>query len=403
MIVLSAVAASGSAARAGGVTRRVRAVVPVLAAEAIARGVFPGAVVAVIRGRERLLFEAFGHAQVVPWRRPMTVNTLFDMASLTKPIATTTAVLQLRERGMLDLDEPVAAHLPAFAAGGKDRVTIRHLLTHTSGLPAWEILYLPGRAAGGRPGARPCRSIAEAVARICEMPVDRPPGREVVYSDLGFIILGHLVELLARTSTRAYAQRFILGPLSMRHTRYTPPRAWWPRCAATEDGNAYERVKAAEQGVGRWFGWRKHVLRGEVHDGNAWYVGRGVAGHAGLFSTAADVARFAQAVLRGGTLAGRRVLTRDSVAEATRDQTPGLNPGRRGLGWSLSGWTFFGTRASPASFGHTGFTGTSLLIDPERDLIVVLLTNRVHPSAQGVGLLEFRPAFHDALIEAVDG
>jgi CubicO group peptidase (beta-lactamase class C family) len=333
----------------------------------------------------------------------MTVTTVFDIASLTKPVATTTAVLQLCERGLLDLDERVAAYLPAFATGGKEGVTIRHLLNHTSGLPAWELLYLPGRAAGGRPGARPCRSIAGAVARICEMPVNRPPGREVVYSDLGFIVLGHLVERLAGTSTHAYTRRFIFGPLSMKHTRYTPPRSWWPRCAATEEGNAYERVKAAEQGMGRWFAWRTQVLRGQVHDGNAWHVGHGVAGHAGLFSTAADVTRFAQAMLRGGALAGRRVLSRESIAEATRDQTPGLNPGRRGLGWSLSGWTFFGTRASPLAFGHTGFTGTSLLIDPERELVVVLLTNRVHPSAQGAGLLEFRPAFHDAVIEAVDG
>jgi CubicO group peptidase (beta-lactamase class C family) len=383
--------------------RHLREVVPALTADAIERGVFPGAVVAVIRGRERLVFQAFGHAQVVPWRRPMTVNTVFDMASLTKPIATTTAVLQLSERGLLDLDERVAAYLPAFAAGGKSRVTIRHLLNHTSGLPAWELLFLAGATAGGRPGARPCRSITSAVARICEIPVDRPPGREVVYSDLGFIVLGHLVERLAQTTTGAYTDRFIFGPLAMRHTRFTPPRTWWPRCAATEEGNAYERVKAAEQGMGRWFAWRTHVLRGQVHDGNAWHVGRGVAGHAGLFSTAADVTRFAQAMLRGGALAGRRVLSPESIAEATRDQTPGLNPGRRGLGWALSGQTFFGTRASPSAFGHTGFTGTSLLIDPERELTVVLLTNRVHPSAQGAGLLEFRPAFHDAVIDAVDG
>jgi CubicO group peptidase (beta-lactamase class C family) len=406
MMLLAGVSAAGSATRSSrksGPARRVRAVVQALAAEGIARGVFPGAVIAGLRGRERLVFEAFGHAQIVPWRRPMTPATMFDMASLTKPIATTTAVLQLCERGLLDLDERVATYLPAFAAGGKERVTIRDLLRHTSGLPAWELLYLPGRAEGGRAGAHPCRSIADAVTRICAMRVTGTPGRQVIYSDLGFIVLGHLVERLAGTSLPAYTRRFIFGPLSMAHTRYTPPHAWWPRCAATEDGNAYERVKAVEQGLGRWFAWRKNVLRGQVHDGNAWYLGRGVAGHAGLFSTVADVLRFSQAMLRGGALDGRRVLKRQSVADAIRDQTPGLNPGRRGLGWALSGWTFAGTRASPQAFGHTGFTGTSLLVDPERDLIVVLFTNRVHPSAQGAGLLEFRPAFYEAVIDAFDG
>ncbi len=383
--------------------RRVRDVVRALAAEGIARGVFPGAVVFVHRGHERLVFEAFGHAQTIPRRRPMTLGTIFDLASLTKPIATTTAVLQVRERGVIDLDAPVATYLPPFAAGGKAAVTIRHLLTHTSGLPAWEMLYLPGRSGGTGAEGRQCRSMADAVGRICAMRIDGLPGSRVVYSDLGFIILGHIVEQLTGLSIHAYTQRFVFDRLAMAHTRFAPPRAWWPRCAATEDGNAYERVKAAEQGLGRWFPWRTEVLRGQVHDGNAWYLGRGVAGHAGLFSTAADLARFARAMRRGGTLDGRRILLRGTVAEATRDQTPGLNPGRRGLGWALSGWTFAGTRTSPSAFGHTGFTGTSLLVDPERDLIMILLTNRVHPSAQGAELLEFRPAFHDAISEALDG
>jgi CubicO group peptidase (beta-lactamase class C family) len=402
MIALAAVSA-GSTAPGGGLARRVRRAVTALVGEGLARGVFPGAVVAVLRGRDRLVYEAFGHAQVVPWRRPMTPETVFDLASLTKPIATATAVLQLCERGALDLDARVAAYLPAFAAGGKHDVTIRHLLAHTSSLPAWELLYLPGRSGASGAAVRPCRTIAQAVTRICAMPVDEPPGRRVVYSDLGFIVLGFLVERLAGTSLQAYTRRFVFGPLAMEHTRFAPPRAWWPRCAATEEGNAYERVKAAEQGLGRWFGWRKTVLRGQVHDGNAWYVGGGVAGHAGLFGTAADLCRFSAALLRGGAIGGRRILARATVAEAIRDQAPGLNPGRRGLGWALAGWTFAGTRASPAAFGHTGFTGTSLLVDPERDLIVVLLTNRVHPSAHGTGLLEFRPAFHDAVIEALDG
>jgi len=187
-------------------------------------------------------------------------------------------------------------------------------------------------------------------------------------------------------------------------TRFVPPRAWRVRCAATEIGNAYERSRAAEQGLGRRFRWRSRLLRGEVHDGNAWHLGRGVAGHAGLFGTAADLMKFGTALLAGSTRDGPRIMRPETVTEATRNQT-GLRTEPRGLGWALHGWPFLGTRASAGAFGHTGFTGTSVLIDPQRDLVIALLTNSVHPrvDAGAERIVAFRPSFHDAVIQASDG
>lgn len=355
--------------------------------------------------RRRPVLEALGHAQVIPRRVPMQIDTVFDLASLTKPVATTTAILQLWEQGRIDLDAPLAHYLPDFAQEGKATATIRHLLAHTSGLPAWAMLYLPGPARGGSTPAPACRSISHAVVRICATPAAAPPGARIEYSDLGFILLGDLVERLS-APLDTHARMHIFEPLGIKHTRFVPPQSWRARCAATEIGNAYERGKAAEQGLGLRFRWRTNLLRGEVHDGNAWHLGHGVAGHAGLFGTAADLTRFARAMLAGGLLDGARMLRRDTVAEATKSQTPGLAAPPRGLGWALHGWPFLGTRASAAAFGHTGFTGTSLLLDPQRDLAIVLLTNRVHPRVDertDGGITAYRPVFHDAVIEACDG
>jgi CubicO group peptidase (beta-lactamase class C family) len=386
-----------------GAARRLRDAVREQVAQGLAQGIFPGAVVAIVRGRARLVFRAFGHAQVVPRRRPMTTGAIFDLASLTKPVATATAVLQLWEQGAIDLDAWVAEYLPRFAQGGKAGVTVRHLLAHTSGLPAWEMLYLPGTPGENGKRAPACRSIGQAVARICATPARTPPGARVEYSDLGFIILGHLIERISGLSLDRYVRRRIFEPLGMLRTRFAPPRSWRSTCAATEVGNIYEQAKARAEGLGSRFPWRTRVLRGEVHDGNAHYVGRGIAGHAGLFGTAEDMVNFGTAMLRGGARKGVRFLSSSTVTEATRNQTPKLDPDLRGLGWALVGWRFLGTRVSALTFGHTGFTGTSIVIDPARDAVIVLLTNRVHPHADSTAIQDFRPAFHDAVIEALDG
>ncbi len=363
--------------------------------------VFPGAVACVVTGRRVLALEAVGFAQIIPRRRSVEAHTIFDLASLTKPLATTTAILQLCARGLVELDAPVAAYLPSFAKSGHAMTTIRHLLTHSSGLPAWEMLYLPSppRPDGSRAPA--CKSIAEAVERIGATPTSAPPGVKVEYSDLGFILVGHLVAHLSTQALEVYTHHHIARPLSLRSVRFRPPASWRRRCAATEVGNAYERARAAEQALPDGFGWRSHLLCGEVDDGNAYYVGDGVAGHAGLFGTAHDVAQIGQMLLQGGVFDGRRILPATLIADATTDQTPAVTGNGRGLGWAVS-QPWFGRLASAAAFGHTGFTGTSVLIDPARESVIVLLTNRIHPSAESNTIVEFRPAFHDAVLDALD-
>jgi CubicO group peptidase (beta-lactamase class C family) len=263
------------------------------------------------------------------------------------------------------------------------------------------MLYVRGPAGTQGVRARACRSIPHAVARICATPAQASPGARVEYSDLGFIVLGHLIERLSGESLARYARRHVFAPLGMGRTRFLPPRSWWPRCAATEAGNPFERGKAEAQGVGRRFPWRTALIRGQVHDGNAWYVGQGLAGHAGLFSVAADLVRFGRALLRGGALGRARVLPPGVVAEATRRQTSHAAGDPRGLGWALKGCAFVGTKASTGAFGHTGFTGTSVVVDPAGDALIVLLTNRVHPRADNTAILDFRARFHDAVFDAL--
>jgi CubicO group peptidase (beta-lactamase class C family) len=365
--------------------------------------VFPGAAAVVWRGDEPLAAMARGFAQLTPRRIPMRASMVFDLASLTKPVATATAILHLSARGMIDLDAPVSTYLPAFAQAGKAGATVRHLLAHTSGLPAWQMLYLPGPPGTSDARLPACRSIDAATARICATAAKAAPGAQEEYSDLGFIALGVLVQRHSGEPLDRYASRHIFAPLGMRWTRFVPPAAWRSRCVATERGNAYERARALEQGLGRRFAWRTRMLRGQVHDGNAWHVGRGIAGHAGLFGTAADLARFGRMVLRGGALDGVRVLPEGLVREAVRDHCPPGAAIRRGLGWVIKAQTEFGgPRASAAACGHTGFTGTSILIDPPRDLVIVLLTNRVHPAVRDTAIVAFRPRFYDAVLEALD-
>lgn len=359
-----------------------------LVEQAMAAETFPGAVVYVRQDARVVWHHAFGWAAVTPRRRTMRSDAVFDLASLTKPIATATAVLQLVEHGILQLDHPVADYLPGFEASGKQAVTVRHLLTHTSGLPAWIRLYLR------------VRTPAEALRYICALSPGAAPGSRVEYSDLGFIVLGELVRACGELSLDRYLDARIAPLVGWRRTRFRPPAAWRPRCVATEAGNEFERAAAGAEGEG--FRWRTGVICGEVHDGNSYYLYRGVAGHAGLFSTAEEVGRFGQIMLDFGATPHGAVLARRTVAEATRDQTGQLEEAR-GLGWRCRrGSPFMGVRASSEAFGHTGFTGTSLLVDPPRALVVVLLTNRVHPRAATTAIETFRAQFHDAVIEAIE-
>jgi CubicO group peptidase (beta-lactamase class C family) len=340
-------------------------------------GLVPGVAAAAGTAAQTLRREHYGAAQIIPERRPMPPDAIFDVASLTKIVVTTTLALRYVERGLLYLDQRVASILPAFGAAGKDGVTLRHLLTHTAGLPAWTRLSEQGH---GRDGA---------LEAVCQAPLERPVESAVVYSDLGYIILGAVLATAGGAPLDELAQREVFEPLGMTSTMFRPSPALRARCVATE--------VVPERGG---------AIVGTVHDENAAALG-GVCGHAGLFSTCQDLERFCRMWLGGGVLDGRRFLSEATVRAATRDQTGWRHPARRrGLGWVLQPNPLWvpADLCSPAAYSHTGFTGTSLLIDPEYDLFTVLLTNRVHPtrgdqSAERIRTVRAR--FHNAVWAAL--
>jgi uncharacterized protein YbbC (DUF1343 family)/CubicO group peptidase (beta-lactamase class C family) len=317
--------------------------------EAIRDEEIPGAVVLVGHDGQVIYRKAFGERALEPRRESMTVDTIFDLASLTKVVATATAVMQLVEKGQVRLNEPVAKYLPEFAENGKEEITVRELLTHYSDLSADLDLVEPWQG----------RDAALRLANA-EKPV-YAPGSRFLYSDVNFIVLGELVERVSGMSLEAYCQKNIFAPLQMTHTRFLPPPAWLPKIAPTQYDEHHK------------------MLRGVVHDPTARRMG-GVAGHAGLFSTADDLAKFAQALLSGST-----ILSRVTIEKMTTPQQPPTSQVLRGFGWDIDS-PFSSTRGDllpVGSFGHTGFTGTSLWIDPTTRTFIIVLTNAVHPRGKG--------------------
>ncbi|MEF3304131.1 serine hydrolase domain-containing protein [Paenibacillus sp. GYB003] len=325
--------------------------------DAVARGDTPGGVALVGRRGRIAGVHAAGAAHPAAAADgdeggagiPARPDTIYDCASLTKVVATLPLALQLVERGRLRLADPVAEYIPAFAEGGKGAVTVGQLLTHTSGLISHINMYSQGWTP------------EEIKAHVFAQPLHYEPGTRAVYSDLGFITLGEIISLLTGETLDAAARKSVFDPLGMRDTRFLPPEELRPRLAATEYNEALGRHK-----------W------GEVHDENALALG-GVSGHAGLFATAEDLAKYAMMWLaRGRTENGGRLLSEASVAAATRSYTTGL-PANRGLGWVLKGDSFdaSGDLMSLSCYGHTGFTGTSIWMDPALDCFAVVLTNRV--------------------------
>jgi uncharacterized protein YbbC (DUF1343 family)/CubicO group peptidase (beta-lactamase class C family) len=318
---------------------------------AIAHGDLPGAVVAVWHDGKVVYREAFGRRAVKPKPEPMTVDTIFDMASLTKPLATATSAMLLVEQGKLKLDEKVATYWPAFAAHGKDAITIENLLLHTSGLIA------------DNPVTDYADGTGKALDRICQLRPQSAPGAKFTYSDVNFIVLGEIVGRISGMPLHDFARQFVFEPIGMGHTGFKPVAA--NECAPTESRDG-------------------HWMRGEVHDPRAYALG-GVAGHAGLFSTADDVLLYARMILDGGKAAnGNQVLKPETVKLMT---TPRPVPGgQRALGWDVD-TSYSRNRGSlfprGKSFGHTGFTGTSIWIDPGSKTAVVFLSNRVHPDGKG--------------------
>jgi uncharacterized protein YbbC (DUF1343 family)/CubicO group peptidase (beta-lactamase class C family) len=318
--------------------------------DAIRHGDMPGAVLLVWHNGQTIYRKAYGYRSLEPHRAPMTVDTIFDMASLTKVIATTTAVMQLMEQGRVRLNDPVAKYIPEFAQNGKEDITIRELMTHFSGLPPDLDLSFPwqGRETGYK------MAFAETL--------DNPPDARFVYSDINYITLGALVERVTGTPLEVYCEKNIFAPLHMTRTRFLPPAAWLPKIAPTQ----------YDPDTGK-------MLHGIVHDPTSRRMG-GVAGHAGVFSTADDLSKFAQALLNGSP-----VLSSWAIEKMTTPQQPANAQILRGLGWDIDSpfSTNRGEFLPVGSFGHTGFTGTSIWIDPTTSTFIILLTNSVHPRGKG--------------------
>lgn len=321
--------------------------------EEIRKGNFPGAVVLVGQGDEILYCKAFGCEVIEPYRETMSMNSIFDLASLTKPIATTTSVMVLADRKRIKLTDYVSTYLPAFARNGKQKVQIRHLLTHTSGLPAYTNADELKEQFGS-----PCPD--KVMQTIYDLKLLSEPGEEFRYSCLGYIVLAKIVEAVSNKNIDDFTKENIFAPLAMLHTAYNPTDSW-------------EKDIAATQIVGR------QLLRGTVHDPLARLMG-GVSGNAGLFSTAYDLSIYCRMLLNNGTLDGVRALSPEAVTMLTTAQSRG-----RACGFDVSSsysWVK-GSYASEQAFCHTGHTGTSIVCDPESKVYVIILTNRAHPHDAG--------------------
>ena len=334
---------------------------------AIEAGELPGAVILVARRGKIGYLKAFGNRALQPHREPMTTDTIFDMASLTKVMATTPAIMLLVERGKIRLGDRVRRYLPEFVGGGKESITLRQLLTHFSGLkPDFDLSV-------------PWEGYSAAMDELWKESTRAEPGKEFVYSDLNFIALGEIVRRVNGQTLDRFATENLFRPLGMTNTRFNPPAEWKPRIAPTEPrGRSLQYLKGALPSPAS-----DEMLRGVVHDPTSWRMG-GVAGHAGLFSSARDVALYAQMLLNKGTSQGMRVLAPLTVRSMIIPQSPRESAALRGFGWDIES-PFSAPRGDlfGSGFGHTGFTGTSLWVHPETGTFLVILSNRLHPGGKG--------------------
>lgn len=329
-------------------------------------GEFPSAVYLIGEGEQIIYADALGHSVVEPYRVANKLDTIYDLASLTKPLVTALLCSRRIELGELTLDSSVSHYLPEFDRTDKQMITIRELLTHTSGLPAWRPLYVltedePDRAAGA----------------IASLDLEYKPGTRVIYSDLGFIALGILLERITGQRLALMAQHEIFEPLQLAHTFFNPEVALQTGIAACETGNTYEADMCKQTGAGEYAKTRSRLIWGEVHDGNAYFLG-GAAGHAGLFSTASDTFVIARQFLGDAT----KLLKSETCVMFRQNMTPGLEEARS-IGWQLAATkdSTAGAGLPPDAFGHNGFTGTCVWIDPNRGRVYILLTNRTHAHA----------------------
>jgi len=341
--------------------------------KAIADSIFPGAQIAIVQDNKLLANRGFGRQTYDPNSPRVDTKTIYDMASVTKVAATTVSAMRLWERDKIRLDIPVKNYLPKFHGAGKDTVTLRHLFTHSSGVHWWTDLW--NRASDK----------ATALDTIYSLPLDYAPGDSMIYSDLGLIMLGEVLRTVTGKEIDVLARELIYEPMGMRDTQFNPPKSLLPRITPTEVGG----------------GLNRGLIHGEVHDENTYFLG-GVSTHAGLFSTARDIAALAQMLLNGGIYRHHRFFSSATVkAWTTRQNMP---PGStRALGWDTPSekGSLAGDYFSKGSFGHTGFTGTSVWIDPNRKIAIVLLTNRVHPTRERGGMRQVRRDFYNTAMRAL--
>lgn len=349
----------------------------------------PGAVIQIKQGNTVVYKNAFGYAQKLNFDQQLmskpekaTTAHLYDIASLTKVIGTTTSIMLLADRGLLKIDEPVSSYIKAFGSPDKAKITIRHLLTHTAGLYEWYPLYFK------------CKNKHETYKFIENLPLKFPVGAERHYSDLGFVLLGEIIENISGKPLEVFVQQNIFLPLKMTHTLYNPLKSGKGfKIAATSHGNPYEKRMVEDSTLGfktkeidpkSWNGWRNYTLKGEVNDGNAWYANEGVSGAAGLFSTVDDLQKLVDILKNKGKNGNRQFISENVIRQfLTKDQF------NNGLGWMMDPSNSFMKNGTNGTFGHTGFTGTSITVIPASDISIILLINR-----QNMGLMENKTYFN---------
>ena len=345
-----------------------------LFAAAIEDSVFPGAVAFVGYKGEKVFEKAYGKFTYSNDAKVMTTDAIFDLASVTKVIGTTSAAMILVDEGKLDLDEKVAAYLPEFGSNGKENVTIRNILLHNTGLPAFKRYYLT------------MENGDQIINDIMNCELDNPPGAKYVYSDLGMITLQKVIEKITGKGIDKFLTESLFKPLGMNDSYYAPPEEIIERCVPTELDDY----------------WRHELVQGKVHDENAYMLG-GVAGHAGLFSTADDISKVMFTLLNDGKYNGKQIFDPEIIKNWTTKQS---DQSSRGIGWDtidLEGYSSAGKKMSKNSFGHTGFTGTSVWADKDSKLFIILLTNRVYPTRKNRKISQFRPVFHNAIYDIIKG
>ena len=378
-------------------------------------GAYPGAVAVIVRNDAVVATSVVGHAELGTNTRPMRLDTIFDLASVTKVVAGVSAVLLLLDAGLICLDDSLGRFLPGFSHGAKREITLRHLLTHSSGLPPWLPCYSVARAT------------AATMAYLPTIDLEARPGTQVQYSDLGMALIRAMVQEVAGEDLPSLLDRTLFTPLGMRDTGYRPAADQRHRIAATERGNRFEQRMVDRAGL-RFTDWRTELLVGEVNDGNTYYALEGISSHAGLFAPAGDLVRFGRFLLQRGQWQGKVLFSPAAIELAIRTHTAGMQASY-GLGWRINTrptWhvppltrstvtmavfpddpaalprpSWAGDLLPTDTVGHTGFTGTAITLCPSLDLLLILLTNRVHPDADREGVERVRACWHNAVAASI--